>query len=266
MPHRTEFEPVSEGIAAMIRLLVVVLSLILVSDFVEATPTNVTVRVLSKDAKFMGTGMGGVRIRFSDANSGELLAEGIIEGKTGDTKIIMEKPRVRGRALSTKGSAHFTATLDLVKPTQVQVTVEGPLSNPDSANRVSSTQWIIPGKHITGGDGWLLEIPGFSVNAGALVVVGSDTTVLTVTAKVTMMCGCPIEPDGMWDANGYEVAAILTDNSGSSTTIPLSYAGKTSLFSGSSALTGSGPFEAVVYVYDASNGNTGVDVVMFNGP
>ena len=254
----------------MIRSSVVILSLIpiFIPEFVEATPTNVTVRVLSKDAKFMGTGVGGVRIKFSEADSGKLLAEGVIEGNTGDTRTIMQEPRIRGRALSTKGSASFTATLDLVKPTRVQVTVEGPLSNPDSANRVTSTQWVIPGKHVTGGDGWLLEIRGFSVNAGASIKVsaGSTTPVLTVTAIVTMMCGCPIEPDGLWDANGYEVAALLTDRSGSSTTIPLSYAGKTSLFSGSSPLVGSGPFEAVIYVYDASSGNTGVDIVMFNGP
>lgn len=254
----------------MTRLFVVVLSLMFIPALAAAaaTPTDVTVRVLSKDAKFMGTGMGGVRIKFFDADSGTLLDEGVIEGKTGDTRKIMKDPRVRGNALSSKGSASFTATLNLEKPTKVMVSVEGPLSNPDSANRVTSTQWIVPGKHVTGGDGWLLEIAGFSVTAAALVVVHPDSSspTLTVTANVTMMCGCPIEPDGLWDANGYEVAALLTDSSGISTTIPMAYAGKTSFFSGSSALSGSGPFEAVVYVYDAANGNTGIDIVKFNGP
>lgn len=268
MSHRSEFERVSEGLTEMIRLLFVVLGLIWIPGCADATTTDVTVRVLSKDAKFMGTGMGGVRISFNDADSGELLAEGIIEGKTGDTDKIMNEPRVRGRALSTEGSASFTATLDLAVPTKVQVTVEGPLSNPDSANRVTSTQWVIPGKHVTGGDGWLLEIPGFSITARASVDVpaSSEPAVITITADVTMMCGCPIEPDGLWDANGYEVAAILTDDAGKSTTIPMSYAGKTSLFSGSSTLIGEGPFEALVYAYDSANGNTGVDVVRFNGP
>ena len=36
-----------------------------------AEPTDITVRVLSKDAKFVGTSMGGVRITLRDAETGE---------------------------------------------------------------------------------------------------------------------------------------------------------------------------------------------------
>ena len=244
------------------------LGLILALGAAQATPTNITIRVLAKDAKFIGSGMDGARVVLQDANTGEMLAEGIILGKTGDTKRIMSEPWARGQALSTKGSASFNATIDLERPTKVQVIVEGPLSNPDSANRVTSTQWVIPGKHVTGGDGWLLEIPGFSVTAKASVKsLGSDgSAVLTMTADITMMCGCPIEPGGMWDANGYEVAAILTNNEGNSMTIPMRYAGETSIFSGYATLVGSGPYEAIVYAYDSSNGNTGIDITRFNGP
>jgi hypothetical protein len=252
----------------MTKLLPAMLGLFLVSGNVLATPTDITVRVIAKDAKFIGSGMDGARVVLQDANSGEVLAEGIAQGNTGDTKKIMRAPRIRGQALSTEGSGSYTTTLDLAQPTKIQVVVEGPLSNPDSANRVTATQWVVPGKHLTGGDGWLLEMPGFSVTAQALVSASraDDSAVLTMTATVTMMCGCPIEPGGLWDANGYEVAAILTDSAGNSTTIPMSYAGKTSVFSGSAPLTGSGPFEAAVYAYDSSNGNTGVDIARFNGP
>jgi hypothetical protein len=252
----------------MTKYFVAVLGLILLLANVQAEPTIITVRVLSKDAKFIGSGMGGARVVLQDADSGLVLAEGIIQGSTGDTRKIMIEPRIRGQALSTKGSASFTATLQLDRPTKVQVTVEGPLNNSDSANRVTSTQWVIPGKHITGGDGWLLEIPGFSVTAEASLkaISNSESMIFDVRADITMMCGCPIEPDGLWDANGYEVAAIVTDRAGNSTTVPMHYAGKTSIFSGRSELAGGGPFEAVVYAYDASNGNTGVDIVRFGGP
>ena len=153
----------------MTRLLVAVLGFCLVSASAQATPTDITVRVLSMDAKFIGSGMDGVKVQLRDAASGKLLAEGLIQGGTGDTKRIMSEPRVRGQALSTKGSAHFTTTIDLERPTRAELTVEGPLSNPDSANRVTATQWIIPGKHLTGGDGWLLEMRGFSVHAKASI-------------------------------------------------------------------------------------------------
>ncbi len=252
----------------MTRLLAVMVGFCLVSASVHATPTNITVRVLSKDAKFIGSSMGGVRIQLRDMADGSLLAEGMTEGETGDTQRIMTDPWVREKALSTKDSANFTTTIDLERPTRVQLTAEGPASNPDSANIVSATQWVIPGKHVTGGDGWLLEMRGFSVTANATVKESAaiDSAVLTLKATITMMCGCPIEPGGMWDANGYEVAAVLTDVSGKATTVPLQYAGETSVFSGSAELKGNGPFEAVVYAYNPSNGNTGVDVVKFNGP
>ena len=258
----------SEGKPGMTRYVVAGLSLFLLVANAQATSTQITIRVLSKDAKFIGSSMDGARVVLHDAETGKLLAEGITTGKTGDTDKIMIEPRVRGQALSTKGSASFTAVLELDRPTRVKVTVEGPINNPDSANQATSTQWVVPGKHLTGGDGWRIEIRGFSVTATATLrdISGGESPLLDVSADITMMCGCPIEPDGLWDANGYEVAAIVTDNDGKSITIPMPYAGKTSLFAGQSRLTGSGPFEAVVYAYDASNGNTGVDIVKFNGP
>ena len=138
-----------------------------------------------------------------------------------------------------------------------------PLSNPDSANEVSATQWVIPGKHLTGGDGWLLEMPGLSVTAESSIASNGD---LIVIAKVTMMCGCPIEPNGLWDANDYEVAAILTDDTGKSTTEMLVYAGRTSTFRGDLPLPGNGPFELLVYAHNSDTGNTGVDSLRFTGP
>lgn len=252
----------------MKRVIAAGLILFLLVANAQAASTQITIRVLSKDAKFIGTSMDGARVVLQDAETGELLAEGVTQGKTGDTKKIMIEPRVRGQALSTKGSANFTAVLELARPTKVKVTVEGPINNPDSANQVTSTQWVIPGKHITGGDAWVIEMRGFSVTAEASLkaISGGESMLFDVIADITMMCGCPIEPDGLWDANGYEVAAIVTDRDGKSITIPMHYAGKTSLFAGQSRLTGNGPFEALVYAYDASNGNTGVDIVKLDSP
>lgn len=252
----------------MTRYVVAGLSLFLLVASAQAASTKITIRVLSKDAKFIGSSMDGARVVLQNAKTGELLAEGITQGETGDTDKIIIEPRVRGQAFSTKGSAYFSAMLELDRPIKVKVIVEGPINNPDSANQASSTQWVIPGKHITGGDAWVIEIPGFSVTAIASLksISGAESVLFDVSADITMMCGCPIEPDGLWDANGYEVAAIVTDNDGMSTTIPMHYAGETSLFAGQSRLSGSGPFEAVVYAYDASNGNTGVDIVKLNGP
>ena len=55
-----------------------------------AVPTDITVRVRAKDAKFVGDTMGGARVTIRDAETGELLAKGVTTGTTGDTSLIMK--------------------------------------------------------------------------------------------------------------------------------------------------------------------------------
>jgi hypothetical protein len=50
------------------------LALLIVPAIAAAEPTDVTVRVLAKDSKFVGTSMGGMRIILRDAQTGEILA------------------------------------------------------------------------------------------------------------------------------------------------------------------------------------------------
>src|SRR5699024_10250817 len=75
----------------------------------------------------------------------------------------------------------------------------------------SSTQlWLIPAKDITG-DGIVLEIPGFAIDIlqpQAHERNSSDT--ITITANAVMMCGCPIEPGGLWDSEEMEFTAVVT--------------------------------------------------------
>ncbi|QPJ63788.1 MAG: hypothetical protein G3M70_10825 [Candidatus Nitronauta litoralis] len=227
-----------------------------------AEPTNITVRVISKDAKFIGTSMGGALITLRDAQTGEVLAKGTTLGTTGNVNLIMKKDRKRGVPVSSEGSAKFSTTLDLMEPRLIEVTAIGPQAQRQSANRVSATQWVVPGKHITDGDGWLLEMPGFAVDVLAppvsLKLKGAPKTV-EVKASVRMMCGCPIKPDGLWDANHYEVTAMIKKDGKLLNKRLLSFAGKTSLFAGTIQLEKPGTYEIMVYAYDPRNGNTGLD-------
>ena len=232
----------------------------------SAEPTDITVRVISRDAKFIGSSMGGVRITIRDADTGEILAQGVTEGGTGNTDRIMKRDRKRGDTLSTKDAAKYAVRLDLQEPRRIRVTAFGPLAQRQSASRVSAVQWVVPGKHLTGGDGWLLEMPGFVVDVLAppthVKLKGIPRTV-QLKANVTMMCGCPIEPRGLWDANRYEVKALIKRNGQAAGTVPLAYAGATSQFAGTLKVDKPGTYEAVVYAYDGSNGNTGLDKVTF---
>ena len=129
-----------------------------------AEPTRVTVRVLSRDAKFVGTTMGGAHVLIRDAQTSAVLAEGLTRGGTGDTERIMQRERKRGVPLSTEDAARFDATLELAEPRLLEVVAYGPVAQRQAAVRVTSSQWVVPGKHLTGGDGWVLELPGLAVD------------------------------------------------------------------------------------------------------
>ncbi len=66
---------------------------LLVPAIALAEPTEITIRVLSKDGKFVGTSMGGARVILRDADTGEILAQGVTAGGTGDTARIMHARR-----------------------------------------------------------------------------------------------------------------------------------------------------------------------------
>ncbi|HHQ49242.1 MAG TPA: hypothetical protein ENK19_10230, partial [Acidobacteria bacterium] len=198
----------------------------------QAVPTTITVRVMALNGKFLGTTMGGARIVLRDADTGRILASGLTSGSTGDTEHIMETPHERRFTYSTEGSASFTAVIDIDRPTRVEVTATGPMANRGAANTVSSTQWVLPGKDITGGDGWLLELRGFSVQVMApathiklhLLPMNHNTVTVHVEANITLMCGCPLGPGTLWDSDGYEIVATVTRDGKPFGRYPMTYA------------------------------------------
>lgn len=226
----------------------------------EATP--VEVHVLSKGAKLIGSSMMGVRVTVEDAETGEVLARGVTAGSTGDTDHIMKQEHGRNAPLATGDGAVFTATLELERPRKLRFTAYGPLAQRQAANHASVTQWVVPGKGLTGGDGVVLEIPGLAVDVLAprthSRLKGLPRTV-EVDANVTMMCGCPIEPGGTWDADGMEIRARVERDGRPFTEIDLPWAGDPSHFAGRFEATEPGLYQITVYAYDPDNGNTGVD-------
>jgi hypothetical protein len=131
---------------------------------VDKIPTKVIVRVVSKDAKVIGSGVGGAFVRIKNVETGEILAEGKQLGGTGDTDRIMVQPRRRGETVyGTPDGAFFQADLLLDKPTQVEIYTEAPLAYPQSIQKGSKTLTLIPGKNILG-EGVIIELSGLIVN------------------------------------------------------------------------------------------------------
>ena len=193
-----------------------------------AQPTHVMVRAQALDAKFIGDHTGGADITLTDTRTGRILAKGRTAGGTGDTGRIMKAPHSRSGGLSDAQTAGFDAVLDIKGPTLVRAEGIGPLGRPGSVIHVTSMAWVYPGQDIAG-DGWILTFPGLVVEPKA--AEGTDGTV-EVSANVTLMCGCPIEPGGIWEAANYAVEASIVQGSKVLATTPLAYAGRTSQFFG----------------------------------
>src|SRR3984957_8853737 len=222
--------------------------------------TKIMIRAVARDAKVIGTHVGGAKITVRDTATGEILAQGMQQGGTGDTDVIMKKPRTRGMTVyGTSDASGFLAVLHLDKPTVVEVSAEGPLGNAEATQRTSKTLLLVPGEDVLG-EGILLEIHGFIVTSvaplpDAKIRAGSP---FEVRATVTMACGCPTEPDGLWDANKIRVVARLMRDGKVESEIPMTYAGVQNTFHVDVPVTSSGPLELQVLALDPGSANFGM--------
>ena len=238
--------------------------LIFVSPLLAQTggkETKVMIHAIARDAKVIRTHVGGARITVRDTSTGEILAQGMQQGGTGDTNTIMKTPRTRGMAVYSSGDASgFLAVLHLEKPTVVEISAEGPLGNAQATQRSSKTLLLVPGEDVLG-EGILLEIHGFIVTPlaplqDAKVKAGSP---FEVRATVTMACGCPTEPDGLWDANKIHVVARLLRDGKVESEIPMTYAGVQNTFHADVPVTAAGPLELQVLAMDPASANFGMN-------
>src|SRR5690606_25689654 len=144
-------------------LALLIFSLLLINLTATAEETTIMVRAQAKDAKFIGSSMGGAFVVIKEHVTDQILAKGFTVGSTGDTDRIMKQPHTRGHQLSDENAAGFKATVDIERPTFVTIEVYAPFSK-KQATAISSTQlWLIPGKDILG-DGIILEVPGFVID------------------------------------------------------------------------------------------------------
>jgi hypothetical protein len=147
----------------------------------------------------------------------------------------------------------------LERPTVVEVTAEGPLGSPQATERASKTLLLVPGEDVLG-DGIILEIHGFIVKTlsplmDAKVAVGSP---FEVRATVTMACGCPTEPDGLWDANKIRVVARVLREGNVEAEVPMKYAGVQNTYAGNVSVTSPGRIELQVLALEPVNANFGL--------
>ena len=243
-----------------IKHLLFILPLFLFANgYSQSKETRLMVRAKAKDAKFIGSSIGGAKVIIRDAETNEILDTGFTGGSTGDTDLIMKESMQRGKQLASESTAGYEAVLQLEDPQFVTVEVLAPV-NKKQALVASKTQlWLIPGKHIVG-DGLVIEVPGFIIDIIApqtheRIKAGGE---IEIKANVVMMCGCPVASGGIWDSDQYEIKALIKKDTEFFTEIALSSEKKSSTFSAEINLE-KGLYEITVYAYDPLTGNTGVD-------
>jgi hypothetical protein len=202
------------------------LGLALLAQAASAEPTHLMIRALSEDAKFIGDHTGGVEVTLRDAATHTILSQGMIHGGTGDTDRIMTAPRTRSGALADAQTAGFDAVIDIARPTLVDVEARGPLAAQAGALTVRAQLWFMPGQPVIG-DGLVLKFTGLLITP---VLSRAADGRVHVAAKVTMLCGCPISPGGLWDEANYRITADVLDGGAVMQHLTLHYAGRPSEF------------------------------------
>ena len=225
--------------------------------------TPLTVRVLAKDAKWIGTSMGGVEISIRDQSNGELLAEGLTEGGTGNTDILVHNDKSRYGKLSTPGSAAFQTTLMLDHPVFAEIRATFRTAYGGRPIVKSQTQWLIPGKDMSG-DGIVMEMPGFAMRIEhplphQTVSLSGDGEA-RLDLFMIMLCGCPIEPSGTWDSEPMEIEALVYQGDVLIRTIPLTNV-ETNRFTASLKDLEEGSYQVFVSAFDPRSLNTGVEKI-----
>ncbi|WP_340064763.1 hypothetical protein [Ascidiimonas aurantiaca] len=232
-----------------------------------AVETRIIVRAKAKDAKFIGSSIGGAHVLIRNVLNGQLLAEGKTSGSTGNTDLIMKTAKERYQSVTDEQTAKFLAVLDIDEPVYVNIEVLAPANNKQAQAKVSTSLWLIPGKHLLG-DGIILEVPGFVIDVlkprthQYIALKSVMNTPFEIAANIVMMCGCTISEGGIWDAQKIEVKALIKRNETPYKEVTMKFA-DTNLFKGELIITEQGRYEVMVYAYDLRTGNTGVDKVNY---
>lgn len=212
------------------KLLFFVLLMLTLGTVHAAENVAVEVSVLSNGAKFIGDKTGGARIAIVDDESGELLAQGVTRGGTGSTEKIMGGEGGLYKEIISDDAAVFGSDIALLEPRRVTVVATGPLGFPQAYSTASQTLWLLPGQEFTGANRIVLTLSGYIIEPVKIDINRMGTG--DVLVDLQMLCGCPITPDGRWDADRIRKQATLLGPSGMQQTVKLEYTGEGTVYKG----------------------------------
>lgn len=202
------------------------------SHYNDPLPTTVLVRVVAHRSLVLGHDVGGARVTITDVATGQLLASGLQQGEPGDQTQIMRTPHLMDEPLySGRPAAAFSTTLELARPTLVEITAEGPLAYPNALQRASKTVLLIPGHDLTN-DGIVLHLYGYLVQVespkpGEPLIAKED---VMLRASVRTLSGALVRPHSDWDSRKIHIYAELLIGDSIVERLQMFYAGEKSRF------------------------------------
>ncbi len=177
----------------------------------EPQSTAILVRVVSHGSMVLDREVGSARVTITDVATKQILATGIQQGDAGDQNHIMRTPRLMEEPhYSSRPAAAFSATFDLLRPTLVEGTAEGPLAYPASSQRASTTVWLVPGQDTTN-DEIVLHLYGYIVQIehpqpGESLIARND---VILRASIRTLSGALVRPHGDWDSRKVHIYGEL---------------------------------------------------------
>lgn len=237
--------------------------------------TRVLVRVQAKGGKFIGPDGGYALVTLREAVTGEILAQRIATGGSGQLSPTFSPGASREVVVTPTGwsdtvqwlsapagqsTAGLLATLDLHRPTLVEFSAETLANGIPNGHVVRQRMWLTPGLHLDEEPGVVLVMPGLNVQILAPDVATPPDSWLNVTAWVAMMCGCKVADGSPWPPGEFNVHARVRAVGGDfEKHVPLHYR-STSTFGTEMDIqlpSGAGNYELVVDAVQRREGNVG---------
>lgn len=244
--------------------------------------TRVLVRVQAKGGKFIGPDGGYALVTLRDAVSGELLAQRLATGGSGELSTTFTRAATRDSVVtpgdegdtvrwlsapSGSGTAGLLATLDLHNPMLVEFSAQTLTNGIPNGHTATQRMWLTPGVHLDHEPGVVLLVPGLSVQILSPDVANPPAGSLDVTAWVAMMCGCKIDPKLPWLPSEFHVHARVRSVGGDFVyEAPLRFK-STSTFATERPIelpAGAGNYELVVNAVQPAEGNVGSASAFFS--
>ena len=241
-----------------------VITLISFTPMASAEDTDIVITVKSRDAKFIGTEVGGAHVMIKNRLTGDVLADGTTFGHNGSTDTIMADSTERKATLTNEGSARFHFSIEFWEPIPVTIYATAPMGQQQSTVTVAEDMLLLPGKDYASGNGIMLEIPGFSVNIAEPVpntkLKHNPETPITIQANVMKLCGSKVEKGSPWDPEDYKVEAHIYKDSLYIASFDLPYADSPGIYGQNLKIPLPGTYRLMVTVFDEKTKESGMDM------